>query len=173
MDLALSVLWVHQALLPSTGSPQCPAGPSAALLAKAPISVAQGGTIIGSARCKAFTTREGRLAAAYNLVQRGISNLCVIGGDGSLTGANIFRSEWGSLLEELVKDGGSALGRVTEGGLGWGRGGEKATAPVFLRRAVGIGRATGGGETLPGCWLPSWGQDDSQWLQKQLAGFGW
>ncbi|KGL75811.1 6-phosphofructokinase, liver type, partial [Tinamus guttatus] len=27
------------------------------------------------------------------------------GGDGSLTGANIFRSEWGGLLEELVKDG--------------------------------------------------------------------
>lgn len=25
---------------------------------------------------------------------------------GSLTGANIFRSEWGSLLEELVKEGG-------------------------------------------------------------------
>lgn len=77
-------------------------------MAKAPASSAQGGTVIGSARCKAFTTREGRLAAAYNLVQRGITNLCVIGGDGSLTGANIFRSEWGSLLEELVKEGGSA-----------------------------------------------------------------
>ncbi|EGV98054.1 6-phosphofructokinase, liver type [Cricetulus griseus] len=64
-----------------------------------------GGTIIGSARCKAFTTREGRLAAAYNLLQHGITNLCVIGGDGSLTGANVFRSEWGSLLEELVKEG--------------------------------------------------------------------
>eukprot|EP00069_Balaena_mysticetus_P012771 bmy_21839T0 len=64
-----------------------------------------GGTVIGSARCKAFTTREGRRAAAYNLVQRGITNLCVIGGDGSLTGANIFRSEWGSLLEELVSEG--------------------------------------------------------------------
>uniref|UniRef100_A0A2K6ELX8 Phosphofructokinase, liver type n=1 Tax=Propithecus coquereli TaxID=379532 RepID=A0A2K6ELX8_PROCO len=64
-----------------------------------------GGTVIGSARCKAFMTREGRLAAAYNLVQRGITNLCVIGGDGSLTGANIFRSEWGSLLEELVGEG--------------------------------------------------------------------
>ncbi|KAM9253674.1 ATP-dependent 6-phosphofructokinase, liver type [Dugong dugon] len=64
-----------------------------------------GGTVIGSARCAAFTTREGRLAAAYNLVQRGITNLCVIGGDGSLTGANIFRSEWGSLLAELVKEG--------------------------------------------------------------------
>ncbi|XP_070609242.1 ATP-dependent 6-phosphofructokinase, liver type [Erythrolamprus reginae] len=64
-----------------------------------------GGTVIGSARCKAFTTREGRLQAAYNLVQHGITNLCVIGGDGSLTGANIFRSEWGDLLEELVKEG--------------------------------------------------------------------
>uniref|UniRef100_A0A8C1BHD2 6-phosphofructokinase n=1 Tax=Cyprinus carpio carpio TaxID=630221 RepID=A0A8C1BHD2_CYPCA len=64
-----------------------------------------GGTVIGSARCKAFTTREGRLAAAFNLVKRGISNLCVCGGDGSLTGANIFRSEWSGLLEELVKKG--------------------------------------------------------------------
>uniref|UniRef100_A0AC11BDW1 Phosphofructokinase, liver type n=1 Tax=Ovis aries TaxID=9940 RepID=A0AC11BDW1_SHEEP len=69
-----------------------------------------GGTVIGSARCKAFTTREGRRAAAYNLVQRGITNLCVIGGDGSLTGANIFRSEWGSLLEELVSEG-----KISEG----------------------------------------------------------
>uniref|UniRef100_A0ABI7XUY5 6-phosphofructokinase n=1 Tax=Felis catus TaxID=9685 RepID=A0ABI7XUY5_FELCA len=68
-----------------------------------------GGTVIGSARCQAFTTREGRLAAAYNLVQRGITNLCVIGGDGSLTGANIFRREWGSLLEELV-----AAGKISE-----------------------------------------------------------
>ncbi|XP_073710853.1 ATP-dependent 6-phosphofructokinase, liver type [Misgurnus anguillicaudatus] len=64
-----------------------------------------GGTVIGSARCKAFTTREGRLAGAFNLVKRGISNLCVCGGDGSLTGANIFRSEWRGLLEELVKKG--------------------------------------------------------------------
>uniref|UniRef100_A0A3P8VQB6 6-phosphofructokinase n=1 Tax=Cynoglossus semilaevis TaxID=244447 RepID=A0A3P8VQB6_CYNSE len=64
-----------------------------------------GGTIIGSARCKAFTTREGRLEAAFNLVQKGITNLCVCGGDGSLTGANIFRGEWSSLLSELVEKG--------------------------------------------------------------------
>ncbi|ELW71645.1 6-phosphofructokinase type C [Tupaia chinensis] len=64
-----------------------------------------GGTIIGSARCKAFRTREGRLKAACNLVQLGITNLCVIGGDGSLTGANIFRSEWNGLLEELAQNG--------------------------------------------------------------------
>ncbi|XP_045320425.1 ATP-dependent 6-phosphofructokinase, platelet type isoform X4 [Leopardus geoffroyi] len=64
-----------------------------------------GGTIIGSARCKAFRTREGRLKAAGNLVQRGITNLCVIGGDGSLTGANIFRKEWSGLLKELAENG--------------------------------------------------------------------
>ncbi|XP_063070414.1 ATP-dependent 6-phosphofructokinase, liver type-like [Engraulis encrasicolus] len=64
-----------------------------------------GGTVIGSARCKAFTTRDGRLAAAFNLVKRGITNLCVCGGDGSLTGANIFRSEWTGLLAELVEKG--------------------------------------------------------------------
>ncbi|KAG7455235.1 hypothetical protein MATL_G00254470 [Megalops atlanticus] len=64
-----------------------------------------GGTVIGSARCKEFRTREGRLKAAHNLVQRGITNLCVIGGDGSLTGANLFREEWSGLLEELVQQG--------------------------------------------------------------------
>ncbi|XP_059688902.1 ATP-dependent 6-phosphofructokinase, muscle type isoform X3 [Gavia stellata] len=65
-----------------------------------------GGTVIGSARCQDFRTREGRLKAARNLVKRGITNLCVIGGDGSLTGADTFRAEWSSLLAELVKVGG-------------------------------------------------------------------
>ncbi|CAI5640531.1 unnamed protein product [Oreochromis niloticus] len=64
-----------------------------------------GGTVIGSARCKDFRTHEGRLKAAHNLVQRDITNLCVIGGDGSLTGANLFREEWSSLLEELLQQG--------------------------------------------------------------------
>ncbi|XP_013872180.1 ATP-dependent 6-phosphofructokinase, liver type [Austrofundulus limnaeus] len=64
-----------------------------------------GGTVIGSARCKAFTTREGRISAAFNLVKKGITNLCVCGGDGSLTGANTFRSEWSGLLDELVQKG--------------------------------------------------------------------
>uniref|UniRef100_A0A8D2QUN5 ATP-dependent 6-phosphofructokinase n=1 Tax=Zosterops lateralis melanops TaxID=1220523 RepID=A0A8D2QUN5_ZOSLA len=64
-----------------------------------------GGTVIGSARCKSFRTREGRLQAALNLVRRGITNLCVIGGDGSLTGANLFREEWSGLLEELAQKG--------------------------------------------------------------------
>lgn len=61
--------------------------------------------MIGSARCKDFREREGRLRAAHNLVKRGITNLCVIGGDGSLTGADTFRSEWSDLLNDLQKDG--------------------------------------------------------------------
>jgi len=63
----------------------------------------KGGTVIGSARCKDFREREGRLKAAKNLINRGISNLVVIGGDGSLTGANKFRQEWSSLLDELLE----------------------------------------------------------------------
>lgn len=70
-----------------------------------PTSSPKGGTVIGSARCKDFREREGRLRAAHNLVKRGITNLCVIGGDGSLTGADTFRSEWGDLLSDLQKSG--------------------------------------------------------------------
>ncbi|KAG7163489.1 ATP-dependent 6-phosphofructokinase-like 2, partial [Homarus americanus] len=39
----------------------------------------KGGTVIGSARCKDFRDREGRLKAAKNLVKHGITNLVVIG----------------------------------------------------------------------------------------------
>lgn len=68
----------------------------------------RGGTVIGSARCMDFRERVGRLKAAENLVKRGITNLVVIGGDGSLTGANLFRVEWSSLLDELL-----TAGRIT------------------------------------------------------------
>ena len=64
-----------------------------------------GGTVIGTARCKEFMEREGRLRAAENLVKAGINNLVVIGGDGSLTGANLFKEEWKGLLKELVQTG--------------------------------------------------------------------
>ncbi|XP_050525018.1 ATP-dependent 6-phosphofructokinase isoform X2 [Daktulosphaira vitifoliae] len=64
----------------------------------------KGGTVIGSARCMDFKERDGRLKAACNLVKRGITNLVVIGGDGSLTGANLFRQEWSILLDELLKN---------------------------------------------------------------------
>ncbi|ORZ27134.1 6-phosphofructokinase [Lobosporangium transversale] len=62
-----------------------------------------GGTVIGTARCKAFRERWGRLKAAKNLVKNGIDALVVCGGDGSLTGADLFRGEWPDLLEELVQ----------------------------------------------------------------------
>uniref|UniRef100_A0A5K3EQT8 6-phosphofructokinase n=1 Tax=Mesocestoides corti TaxID=53468 RepID=A0A5K3EQT8_MESCO len=61
-----------------------------------------GGTVIGSARCMEFREKAGREKAALNLVKNGIHNLVVIGGDGSLTGANQFRVEWNSLLSSLV-----------------------------------------------------------------------
>lgn len=64
-----------------------------------------GGTVIGTARCKAFRERPGRLLAAKNLVKEGIDALIVCGGDGSLTGADLFRAEWPSLLQELVETG--------------------------------------------------------------------
>ncbi len=65
----------------------------------------KGGTIIGTARCKEFRGRAGRLKAAKNLIEKHIDNLVVIGGDGSLTGANLFSEEWPSLVEELKQNG--------------------------------------------------------------------
>ncbi|KAI5787266.1 phosphofructokinase-domain-containing protein [Geopyxis carbonaria] len=67
--------------------------------------LSEGGTLIGTARCKEFREREGRLAGAKNLMINGIDALIVCGGDGSLTGADLFRSEWPGLLAELVKRG--------------------------------------------------------------------
>ena len=67
--------------------------------------LSEGGTLIGTARCMAFKERPGRLAAAKNLVTTGIDALVVIGGDGSLTGADRFREEWPGLLKELVQNG--------------------------------------------------------------------
>ena len=64
--------------------------------------LSEGGTLIGTARCKAFYERAGRLTAAKNMVKSGIDALVIIGGDGSLTGADKFRAEWPGLLEELV-----------------------------------------------------------------------
>ena len=65
----------------------------------------RGGTVIGSARSDEFRTREGRLKAARNMLQLGIDSLVVVGGDGSLTGADVFRGEWPELVEELVARG--------------------------------------------------------------------
>jgi 6-phosphofructokinase 1 len=65
----------------------------------------EGGTIIGTARCPDFQQRDGRLAAAHNLVKNKIDKLVIVGGDGSLTGADILRQEWTGLLDELVANG--------------------------------------------------------------------
>ena len=53
-----------------------------------------GGTILKTARCKEFMTAEGRKAAYDNMTAAGIDALVVIGGDGSLTGAEIFAQEY-------------------------------------------------------------------------------
>lgn len=56
--------------------------------------IQQGGTILKTARCKEFTTPEGRKAAYENMKAQEIDALIVIGGDGSLTGARIFAEEY-------------------------------------------------------------------------------
>ena len=63
--------------------------------------------MIGTARSAAFRTPEGRLAAAHNLIKEGIDCLAVCGGDGSLTGADVFRSEWPKLVADLLSQGNS------------------------------------------------------------------
>lgn len=67
--------------------------------------LAQGGTALGTARCPEFRTRAGRVKAAANLYALGVTDLVMIGGDGSLTGANLFRQEWPELVEEAVSAG--------------------------------------------------------------------
>lgn len=65
----------------------------------------KGGTAIGTARSKEFREFEGRQAAVKHLVELGIDRLLVIGGDGSLTGADEFRREWSTHLSDLVESG--------------------------------------------------------------------
>ena len=56
--------------------------------------IARGGTILKSARSKAFMTPEGRKQAYDTMLAEGIDALVVIGGNGSLTGARIFAQEF-------------------------------------------------------------------------------
>lgn len=67
--------------------------------------LSEGGTLIGTARCEAFRHPPGRLQAANNMIEKGINALVICGGDGSLTGADKFRSEWPQLMEQLVSQG--------------------------------------------------------------------
>ncbi len=54
----------------------------------------EGGTILKTARSKAFMTKEGKEKAYENIVKKGIDALVVIGGNGSLTGAMNFAQEY-------------------------------------------------------------------------------
>lgn len=67
--------------------------------------LSRGGTLIGTKRCMEFYERPGRMRAAKNMIDQGIDALIICGGDGSLTGADKFREEWPSLLEELIQKG--------------------------------------------------------------------
>lgn len=52
--------------------------------------IQRGGTILKTARSKAFTTDEGMQQAYENLQKEGIEALVLIGGDGTFRGANAF-----------------------------------------------------------------------------------
>ena len=56
--------------------------------------IQQGGTILKTARCREFTTAEGRKQAYENMRAHNIDALVVIGGDGTITGARIFAQEY-------------------------------------------------------------------------------
>lgn len=56
--------------------------------------IQRGGTILKTARCKDFLTKEGREKAYNNLKKRGINGLVIIGGDGSFRGAQTFSNEF-------------------------------------------------------------------------------
>lgn len=55
----------------------------------------EGGTILKSARCDEFRTKEGRAKAAKRLEEAGIDGLVAIGGDGTFRGAYKLSSEHG------------------------------------------------------------------------------
>ncbi|MEO7588985.1 MAG: 6-phosphofructokinase [Arachnia sp.] len=65
----------------------------------------KGGTVIGTARCVAFRDEEGRRSAVRNLIDRGIDHVIVIGGDGSLTGSAMLRTEWPTHVAALLERG--------------------------------------------------------------------
>ena len=57
-------------------------------------TIQRGGTILKTARCSEFLTPEGRKKAYDNMVEAKIDALVVIGGNGSLTGAQLFAREY-------------------------------------------------------------------------------
>ncbi len=57
-------------------------------------TIQRGGTILKTARSKDFMTPEGRQKAYDNMQKHGIDALIVIGGNGSLAGAQVFAQEF-------------------------------------------------------------------------------
>ena len=57
-------------------------------------TIQRGGTILKTARCDEFRTPEGRKKAFDNIKKFGIGALVVIGGNGSLAGAQLLASEY-------------------------------------------------------------------------------
>ena len=57
-------------------------------------TINRGGTILRTARSKGFMNEEGRAKAYENLKAHGIDALIVIGGNGSLAGAQVIASEY-------------------------------------------------------------------------------
>ncbi len=57
-------------------------------------TIQRGGTILKTARSEEFRTKEGRAKAAANIKKFGIDALVVIGGNGSLEGAQILAREY-------------------------------------------------------------------------------
>ena len=57
-------------------------------------TIQRGGTILKTARSQEFMTPEGRQKAFDNMQAHGIDALIVIGGNGSLAGANVFAQEF-------------------------------------------------------------------------------
>ena len=55
--------------------------------------IQKGGTILGTARCKEFTTEEGQIKGAQICKKFGIDGMVVIGGDGSYRGAQALSKQ--------------------------------------------------------------------------------
>ena len=57
--------------------------------------IQRGGTMLKSARCEEFKTKEGRAMAYQQIKKLDIDGLVAIGGNGTFTGAQIFYEEYG------------------------------------------------------------------------------
>ncbi len=57
--------------------------------------IQRGGTMLKSARCEEFKTKEGRATAYEQIKKLDIDGLVAIGGNGTFTGAQIFYEEYG------------------------------------------------------------------------------